>query len=474
MTEIKKNVVVGIDFGTTNSLIAFVNEDSKVIVVPINEDADYATLLPSVVRYESAEKIIEVISIKRLINNSVKGDLIDYFSAESLDLKKDAISMAAQIFQNLKDKAEEYTKSTITDAVVTVPAHFNDFARMNIKAAAESAGFNVIRMINEPTAAAIAHCMLDNSSDRSIVVYDLGGGTFDVSILQVKDGIFRVISTNGDSTLGGDDFDIALAELLDAKCGFDGEIITSDAILCARKIKERLSLNENYTGFWKGNEISCTRDEFEAATEALVDKTFDVMRAALDDAELTLNDIDEVIFVGGATKMPIIKKKARQYMHRTDILGNDILPEEAVVIGAAMHANSITQSANHLLLDVIPLSIGIEVFGGAVECIIPRNTPIPIMARSVFTNSHEKQASFDIHVIQGDGERVAQCKTLARFKVPIADKIKRQEAKLEVLFCVDVNGILSITAVEKAGGTTRDIIVQPQYDLSEEDITPSL
>ncbi|WPX97737.1 Hsp70 family protein [Candidatus Fokinia crypta] len=475
MAEIKKNITVGIDFGTTNSLIAFVNEDSKVIVVPVNEDLSRSTLLPSVVRHDSLGKSTEIISVKRLIgDNPTRKKYINYFGGEEFDFGKNIISMAMGIFKNLRSKAEEYTESTITDAVITVPAHFNDSARISIKTAAELAGFNVIRMINEPTAAAIAHCMLDNLNDRSIMVYDLGGGTFDISILQVRNRIFRVISTSGDSTLGGDDFDIALANLLNAKCGFEEKVITNDMVLQARKIKEILSLYDNYTGSWRDHEVCCTRCEFEEATQTLVDRTFDVMHIALKDAQLSLNDIREVIFVGGATRMPMIKEKAKRYMNglQVDFLADSIiLPEEAVVIGAAMHAKSLSsQNGTHLLLDVIPLSIGIEVLGGAVECIIPRNTPIPIMMKSVFTNSHEEQNSFDIHITQGEGEHVMQCKTLAKFKVPIIHKVKKQEAKLELLFCIDVNGILSVTAVERVGGTVRDVIIKPQYNLSEEEI----
>jgi Fe-S protein assembly chaperone HscA len=503
--------IVGIDLGTTNSLVAYVDDRTGLaVVIP---DRDGRRLLPSVVAFtpdgilvgEAARRQLArrsadtVYSVKRLMGrgwDDVKDEL-RYFPFRVLPADgtvKLAVGgrevtppeVSAIVLRALKERAEHHFGEPIERAVVTVPAYFNDSQRQATKDAGRIAGLDVVRIVNEPTAASLAYG-LQRLGQGVIAVYDLGGGTFDISILRVKDGIFEVLATNGDTRLGGDDFDRVLmlwllediqsrhhAELARdcVDLAHDNEVM-QELRLAAEAAKIRLSGEERtiltlpLEGFTYHRVI--TRAEIERLIEPLVGRTLGPCRQALADAGLTPADIDEVVLVGGSTRVPLVRRRVQELFGKTP--HSQINPDEVVALGAAVQAQILAGGIKDmLLLDVTPLSLGIETLGGIVSVLIARNTTIPTSAREMFTTSVDGQTVVDLHVVQGERELAKDCRSLARFELRDIDPMPAGMPKIEVTFLIDANGILQVQAKELRTGKAASIEVKPTYGLTESDV----
>ncbi|GAA5252954.1 Fe-S protein assembly chaperone HscA [Candidatus Rickettsia kedanie] len=471
----EQQIAVGIDFGTTNSLIAIAT-NRKVKVIKSIDDKE---LTPTTIDFTSNNFTIGnnkgLRSIKRLFGKTLKEILNtpalfslvkDYLDVNSSELKLNFANkririceIAAEVFIYLKNQAEEQLKTHITKTVITVPAHFNDAARGEVMLAAKIAGFEVLRLIAEPTAAAYAYG-LNKNQKGCYLVYDLGGGTFDVSILNIQEGIFQVIATNGDNMLGGDDIDVVITQYLCNKFDLPNSI---DTLQLAKKAKETLTYKDSFNN----DNTSINRQILEQLILPLVEHTINIAQECLEQAGNP--NIDGVILVGGATRIPLIKDELYKAF-KVDML-SDIDPDKAVVWGAALQAeNLIAPHTNSLLIDVVPLSLGMELYGGIVEKIIMRNTPIPISVVKEFTTYADNQTGIQFHILQGEREMAADCRSLARFELKGLPPMKAGNIRAEVTFAIDADGILSVSAYEKISNTSHTIEVKPNHGIDKTEI----
>ena len=492
----------GIDLGTTNSLVATVDDSGKPRVIP---GADGQALLPSLVKYranaatlvgdEARAKATDdpretLASVKRLMGRGAKDSRANYrYQYADRDgmaiLKtpageKSPVEVSAEILRVLADRAEKELGGTLHGAVVTVPAYFDDAQRQATKAAAELAGLRILRLLNEPTAAAVAYG-LDEQDEGAILVYDLGGGTFDVSILRLRRGVFETLAVGGDSALGGDDYDRALANFAANKTQTENP---NDAdflrlVTAARTAKESLSESQSakLRARLSSGDFECevNADEFEAATESLTARTVEIVSAALRDAKLKPDDIAATVMVGGATRMPQTRKAMANLFGRAP--RTELNPDEVVALGAAAQADVLAgnkRGGEWLLLDVIPLSLGLETMGGLAEKVIPRNSPLPASRAQEFTTQRDGQSAMAIHVVQGERELIADCRSLARFNLTGIPPRPAGTARVRVEFRVDADGLLSVEAREKETGTAARVEVRPSFGLTEDEIAGML
>lgn len=503
----QEDMIVGIDLGTTNSLISIIHPESRKPVVL--KEFDGNALVPSIIHFGQGGQITvgdnakqylvsepqnTIFSSKRLMGKSY-GDVKDHASAFSYKIIDDnteslvkvqagdkfysPVELSSFILKELKTRAEHILKTPVTRAVITVPAYFNDAQRQATRDAGKLAGLDVLRIINEPTAASLAYGLgVDPSQEKTVAVYDLGGGTFDISILRISGGIFEVLSTHGDTYLGGDDFDRLVAEHWIQKHKIGEEKLNQHGLrqqlrLAAEEAKRDLGKNGTYNRTIESFDLTLTKEEFNALIEPTIARTISSCENAMKDAQLSKSEIDEVIMVGGSTRVPLVKEKVSSYFGKS--VNDSMNPDEIVSLGAAVQADILAgNNKDFLLLDITPLSLGIETMGGLMDVLIPRNSKIPSKASRQYTTQKDGQGSMRISVFQGERDLVKDNRKLGEFNLTGIPGMPAGLPKVEISFLVNADGILVVKAKELRSGIEQEIEVRPQYGLTDEEVEKML
>ena len=499
----QEEIIVGIDLGTTNSLVAIIHPESKKPVAL--KEHNSSSLVPSVIhfgknneitvgneakQYLVTDPVNTIFSAKRLMGKTYK-DISDNTASLAYKIIDDEnklvkvqvgkvfyspVELSSLILKELKKQAEHILKTPVSKAVITVPAYFNDAQRQASRDAGKLAGLDVLRIINEPTAASLAYGFgLNKAETKTIAVYDLGGGTFDISILNINGGIFEVLSTNGDTYLGGDDFDAAVVDYWLRENTFAGEVSTHRQVLRlkAEEAKKYLSSNELFKTDYEGKEISLSRENFEAVIRPIVERTIASCKNALKDAGLKKNEVDEIVMVGGSTRVPLVKEMVSGFFEKK--LNDTVDPDEVVALGAAIQADILAgNTTDMLLLDITPLSLGLETMGGLMDVLIPRNSKIPTKASRQYTTYKDGQSGMKIAVYQGERDMVKDNRRLAEFNLTGIPGMPAGMPKVEISFLINADGILVVHAKELRSGVEQSIEVKSQYGLTDEDVEKML
>ena len=499
-------MIVGIDLGTTNSLVAMIHPETKLPIAL--KEFDGSSIVPSVVHFDAfgnvevgavAKPYLEtdpantIFSAKRLMGKSYNDIQThqDFFAYKIIDDNKDSlvkvqvgnqfyspIELSSHILTALKNRAEHILKTPINKAVITVPAYFNDAQRQATRDAGKLAGLDVLRIINEPTAASLAYGLgLDPSEEKTIAVYDLGGGTFDISILRISGGVFEVLSTNGDTYLGGDDLDRAIIEywmgLMKIDTLEDSKILKQQLRLAAEEAKISLSNTTHYETDFAGQKLSITKEIFENLIAPIVNKTMECCAKAMKDAGLKVSDINTVLMVGGSTRVPLVKNTVSTYFNQA--VNDSVNPDEVVALGAAVQADILAgNNQSMLLLDITPLSLGIETMGGLMDVLLPRNSKIPTQAGRQYTTQKDGQSGIQIAIYQGERDLVKDNRKLGEFTLSGIPSMPAGLPKVDVQFLINADGILQVRAKELRTGLTQSIDIKPQYGLTDAEVEQRL